>query len=240
MTTLVDKDFLSGADNRPPMLEKDMYDSLKSKMELYLMNRQHGRMILESIENIPLICLMIKENDVTRPRKMLFLSAVITSCYPTTNNQLRNSSNPRQRATINDRRVTLQPVHGIQLSFAIGFKNPFYLKKAHQLEPKLCDGNVIKNACAIVIPDSEETLMLPKESYSKMLLQHKDPMAFWSLNSMNSSDPSLLVDPLKLRFRKNCLKSACILNDDEYGDDQDGNDEDGNGNNKPSSLLDDE
>nr|GEW38518.1 hypothetical protein [Tanacetum cinerariifolium] len=60
---------------------------------------------------------------------------------------------------------------------ALGFKNPFYLKKAHQLEPKLYDGNVIKNACAIVIPDFEETLMLPKECYSKMLLKDKDPMA---------------------------------------------------------------
>ncbi|GKE97757.1 retrovirus-related pol polyprotein from transposon TNT 1-94, partial [Tanacetum coccineum] len=32
--------------------------------------------------------------------------------------------------------------------------------KAQQLEPKLYDGNVIKNTSAIVIPDSEETLML--------------------------------------------------------------------------------
>ncbi|GJZ40455.1 hypothetical protein Tco_0587018 [Tanacetum coccineum] len=51
MTTLVDKAILSGADNRPPMLEKDMYDSWKRIMELYMMNRQHGRMILESVEN---------------------------------------------------------------------------------------------------------------------------------------------------------------------------------------------
>ncbi|GJW47215.1 hypothetical protein Tco_0078861 [Tanacetum coccineum] len=51
MTTLADKAILLGADNRPPMLEKDMYDSWKSKMELYMMNRQHGRMILESVEN---------------------------------------------------------------------------------------------------------------------------------------------------------------------------------------------
>nr|GFA02141.1 hypothetical protein [Tanacetum cinerariifolium] len=51
MTTLADKAILSGADNRPPMLEKDMYDSWISRMELYMMNRQHGRMILESIEN---------------------------------------------------------------------------------------------------------------------------------------------------------------------------------------------
>nr|GEY82846.1 hypothetical protein [Tanacetum cinerariifolium] len=51
MTTLADKVILSGADNRPPMLEKDMYDSWKSRMELYMMNRQHGRMILEFVEN---------------------------------------------------------------------------------------------------------------------------------------------------------------------------------------------
>ncbi|GJV77424.1 integrase, catalytic region, zinc finger, CCHC-type containing protein [Tanacetum coccineum] len=47
---------------------------------------------------------------------------------------------------------------------ALGFQNPFYLKKAQQLEPKLYDGNVIKNTSAIVIPDSEETLMLAEES----------------------------------------------------------------------------
>ncbi|GJY83837.1 hypothetical protein Tco_0497213, partial [Tanacetum coccineum] len=264
MTTLANKAILSGADNRPPMLEKDMYDSWKSIMELYMMNRQHGQMILESIENGPLIWPTIKENGVTRPRKyskvsatdaiqadcdvkatniilqrlppelhaylgqhefhanevrlmhernsdplalspqygspyqsqqysnnqsstpllitypsndyqssvnhnvcsppspipqieyapivnhqqqqpefpqldlgltvpvfkqgddpidainhmMSFLSAVVTSCYPTTNNQLRNLSNPRQQATINDGRVTLQPVQGRKISFA--------------------------------------------------------------------------------------------------------------------------
>ncbi|GJW66494.1 hypothetical protein Tco_0120918 [Tanacetum coccineum] len=51
---------------------------------------------------------------------ILFLSAVVTSYYPTTNNQLRNSSNPRQQATINDGRVTLQPVQRRQISFATG------------------------------------------------------------------------------------------------------------------------
>ncbi|GKA25300.1 hypothetical protein Tco_0711409 [Tanacetum coccineum] len=51
MATLTDKAILSGADNRPPMLEKDMYDSWKIIMELYMMNRQHGRMILEFVEN---------------------------------------------------------------------------------------------------------------------------------------------------------------------------------------------
>ncbi|GJW45671.1 retrovirus-related pol polyprotein from transposon TNT 1-94 [Tanacetum coccineum] len=48
--------------------------------------------------------------------------------------------------------------------------------KAQYLEPKLYDGNVIKNTNAIVIPDSEETLMLTEESRSKMLLKQQDPM----------------------------------------------------------------
>ncbi|GKE20322.1 hypothetical protein Tco_1431834 [Tanacetum coccineum] len=69
MKTLADKAILSGVDNRPPMLEKDMYDSWKSRMELYMMKRQHGRMILESVENGLLIWPIIKENGVTRPRK---------------------------------------------------------------------------------------------------------------------------------------------------------------------------
>ncbi|GKB63250.1 hypothetical protein Tco_0919436 [Tanacetum coccineum] len=75
MTNLADKAILSGADNRPPMLEKDMYDSCKSIMELYMMNRQHGRMILESVENGPLIWPSIEENRVTRPKKYSELSA---------------------------------------------------------------------------------------------------------------------------------------------------------------------
>nr|GEX64164.1 retrovirus-related Pol polyprotein from transposon TNT 1-94 [Tanacetum cinerariifolium] len=37
---------------------------------------------------------------------MSFLTAVVTSRYPPTNNQLRNSSNPRQQATNNNGRVT--------------------------------------------------------------------------------------------------------------------------------------
>nr|GEW65147.1 hypothetical protein [Tanacetum cinerariifolium] len=173
-------------------------------MELYMMNKQHGRMILESVENGPLIWPIIKENGVSRPRKyseltlaeaiqadcdvkatniifprttpivhhniysppssipqmeyastvnqqqqqpefpqldsgltvpvfkqgddpidainhmMSFLSVVAISRYPTTNNQLRNSSNPRQQAKINDGRVTLQPVQGRKISFAMG------------------------------------------------------------------------------------------------------------------------
>nr|GFA95904.1 hypothetical protein [Tanacetum cinerariifolium] len=50
MASLSDKAILSDADNRPPMLSKDMYDSWKSRIELYMLNRPNGRVILESVE----------------------------------------------------------------------------------------------------------------------------------------------------------------------------------------------
>ncbi|GJV32697.1 hypothetical protein Tco_1393097 [Tanacetum coccineum] len=47
---------------------------------------------------------------------------------------------------------------------AIGFEKPFYLKKVRESKPKLYDGNVILKMDNVVIPDSDETLMLCEES----------------------------------------------------------------------------
>nr|GEX17547.1 hypothetical protein [Tanacetum cinerariifolium] len=58
---------------------------------------------------------------------MSFSTAVVTSRYPPTNNQLRNSSNPRQQATINNGRVTVQPIQGRQNSLAAGTSRPYTL-----------------------------------------------------------------------------------------------------------------
>nr|GFC37782.1 hypothetical protein [Tanacetum cinerariifolium] len=58
---------------------------------------------------------------------------------------------------------------------ALGFQNPCYLKKAQQLKPKLYDGRIIEKSDAVVIPDTEETLMLAEESRSKMIEKQKDP-----------------------------------------------------------------
>ncbi|GJV57123.1 hypothetical protein Tco_1458128 [Tanacetum coccineum] len=62
--TLAEYMILFGADNRPPILDKDLYDSWKSQMELYMQNREHERMILESVEHGPLIWPMVKENGL--------------------------------------------------------------------------------------------------------------------------------------------------------------------------------
>nr|GEX99169.1 hypothetical protein [Tanacetum cinerariifolium] len=74
MTSLADKAILFGADNRPSMLEKDMYDSWKSRMELYMLIRQHGRMIFESVEQGPLLWPTVEEDGVTRLKKYSELS----------------------------------------------------------------------------------------------------------------------------------------------------------------------
>nr|GEV73651.1 hypothetical protein [Tanacetum cinerariifolium] len=56
---------------------------------------------------------------------MSFLTAVVTSRYPPTNNQLRTSSNPRQQATINNGRVTIQPIQGRQNSMTVGMSRQY-------------------------------------------------------------------------------------------------------------------
>ncbi|GJW03559.1 hypothetical protein Tco_1562415 [Tanacetum coccineum] len=72
--TLAEYMILSGAENRPPMLDKDLYDSWKSRIELYMKNREHGRMILESVEHGPLIWSTVEENGVIRTKKYVELS----------------------------------------------------------------------------------------------------------------------------------------------------------------------
>ncbi|GJY81868.1 hypothetical protein Tco_0494619, partial [Tanacetum coccineum] len=74
MTSLADKSLLSGGDNKPPMLEKHLYDSWKSRMELYMMNRPHGRMILASVEKGPLVWPSITEDRVTRLKEYVELT----------------------------------------------------------------------------------------------------------------------------------------------------------------------
>nr|GEU73569.1 ribonuclease H-like domain-containing protein [Tanacetum cinerariifolium] len=58
-------------------------------------------------------------------RQWLFLTAIASSRFPSTNNQLRTSSNPRNQATIQDGKVIVQQVQGRQcLSyFGTGYKS---------------------------------------------------------------------------------------------------------------------
>ncbi|GJZ69907.1 hypothetical protein Tco_0633457 [Tanacetum coccineum] len=132
MTTLAEFMIIVGVENRPPLLEKSLYDSWKSRMELYIENQENGRMILNSLQNGLLVWpTVVEEDGTTRTKKsyffvfnqgddpiaylnkaMAFLTAVAYLRFPSTNNQLRTSLNPRNQATIQDERVTVQQVQG--------------------------------------------------------------------------------------------------------------------------------
>ncbi|GJY03813.1 retrovirus-related pol polyprotein from transposon TNT 1-94 [Tanacetum coccineum] len=82
--TLAEYMILSGADNRPSMLDKDLYDSWKSRMELYMQNREHGIMILESVEHGPLICPTIEESGAIN----IILQGLPTDIYSLINHHI--------------------------------------------------------------------------------------------------------------------------------------------------------
>nr|GEY95810.1 hypothetical protein [Tanacetum cinerariifolium] len=86
---------------------------------------------------------------------------------------------------------------------ALGFKNPCYLKKAEQLKPKLYDGRIIEKSDAVVIPDTEETLMLAEESHSKMIEKQNDPQ-------MTEKKEKVLVI-IALKEQLNKLKGKAVL-----------------------------
>ncbi|GKE35846.1 hypothetical protein Tco_1455168 [Tanacetum coccineum] len=67
---------IAGADNHPPMLEKSLYDSWKSRMELYMENRENARMILDSVLHGLLVWpTVVQEDGTTRKKKYEELSA---------------------------------------------------------------------------------------------------------------------------------------------------------------------
>ncbi|GJS86645.1 hypothetical protein Tco_0769281 [Tanacetum coccineum] len=69
MTTLAEHIIEVGAENHPPMLEKSMYDSWVSRIRLFIKGKKHGRMMLDSIDNCPLVYPTVEEDGQTRPKK---------------------------------------------------------------------------------------------------------------------------------------------------------------------------
>ncbi|GJT68676.1 hypothetical protein Tco_1020156 [Tanacetum coccineum] len=55
MTTLAEFMIVAGADNRPPMLDKALYESWEIRMELFIEGKENGRIILNLFKNDPLI-----------------------------------------------------------------------------------------------------------------------------------------------------------------------------------------
>nr|GEY97621.1 integrase, catalytic region, zinc finger, CCHC-type, peptidase aspartic, catalytic [Tanacetum cinerariifolium] len=105
------------------------FTQIISDMNIYKMSLQQFQVNTKFLNsllpewNFGLAFLVFKQGDdhIDAINKMMsILSIVVTSHFPSTNNQLRNSSNPRQQATIHDGRVTVQPIQGRQSSFVAG------------------------------------------------------------------------------------------------------------------------
>ncbi|GKA93792.1 hypothetical protein Tco_0815778 [Tanacetum coccineum] len=108
----------------------------KQKWVLYMMNRQHGRMILESVENGPLIWPIIEENEVTRPRIYSELSptdAIQADCDVKATNIILQGLTPEVYALVSNHRIAKELWERIQLLI-----QGTSLKK-HERECKLYD-----------------------------------------------------------------------------------------------------
>ncbi|GJS53143.1 retrovirus-related pol polyprotein from transposon TNT 1-94 [Tanacetum coccineum] len=74
MTTLAEHIIVAGAENRPPMLEKSMYDSWGSHIRIFIKGKKHCRMMLDSIDYGLLVYPTVEENGQTKPKKYSELS----------------------------------------------------------------------------------------------------------------------------------------------------------------------
>ncbi|GJY04341.1 hypothetical protein Tco_0370281 [Tanacetum coccineum] len=84
-------------------------------MELYMTNRQHGLMILESVENGPLIWPTIEENRVTRPRKYSELTHADADCDVKATNIILQGLPPEVYALVSNHQIAKELWERIQL-----------------------------------------------------------------------------------------------------------------------------
>ncbi|GKD26804.1 hypothetical protein Tco_1233018 [Tanacetum coccineum] len=127
---------------------------------------------------------------------MSFLTDVVTSCYPTTNNQLRNSSNPRQQATIIDRREEL-----------VFLADPGITEG--QTTQTVITHNIAYQAYDLDAYDSDcDELNTTKVSLMANL-SHYGSNAL-AKNSMNSPDPTLSSRPTKVEVLKELPKVSMV------------------------------
>nr|GEY98092.1 hypothetical protein [Tanacetum cinerariifolium] len=99
------------------------------------------------------------------------------------------------------------------LAEALGFQNLCYLKKAQQLKPNMYDGSVIKKSDAIVIPDTEETLMLAEENFETRFVPQTElsaEQAFWSQYSVQTNEPHLFATTTIVEVPKELPKVSLV------------------------------
>nr|GFD24106.1 hypothetical protein [Tanacetum cinerariifolium] len=87
-------------------------------MELYMLNRQHGRMILESVENGPILWPTVEENGVTRLKKYSELStteSIQADCDVKSTNIILQGLPPEVYALVSTHKVAKELWKRIQM-----------------------------------------------------------------------------------------------------------------------------
>ncbi|GJV33992.1 hypothetical protein Tco_1394392 [Tanacetum coccineum] len=74
MTTLAEHIIVVGVENRLLMLENSMYESWLIRIRLFIKGKKHGRMMLDLIDNGPLVYPTVEENGHTRSKKYFELT----------------------------------------------------------------------------------------------------------------------------------------------------------------------
>ncbi|GKA04342.1 hypothetical protein Tco_0677123 [Tanacetum coccineum] len=102
-------------------LAKNMYNTNFDQLYAYLSQHEghanEARMMCDRYQILLhwLLTIKLRDDPIACLNKAIaFMSTVVASHFPSTNNQLRTSSNPRNQATIQDGRVTVQQVQGRQ------------------------------------------------------------------------------------------------------------------------------
>nr|GEY95347.1 hypothetical protein [Tanacetum cinerariifolium] len=206
MTTLAEHIFVAGAENHPSMLDKSMYDSWASRIRLFIKGKKDGRMMLDSIDNGPLVYPTVEENGQTRPKKyskqgedpidcinkaVAFLSVVASRALAkqfTQPKRLRISTWFKEKLMLVEAQEAAEDLDAydsdcddISLAKVVLMENLSSCDSdvlSERIKPTLYDGSVIaKEHDVISVIDDEETLILEEESRSKMLDKQNDPIS---------------------------------------------------------------
>nr|GEU84682.1 hypothetical protein [Tanacetum cinerariifolium] len=211
--TLAEYMILSGADNRPPIeYERIILESVEHGPLIWPTVEENGVIRtkkyaeLSAAEKIQDDC-DIKANNIILQglpadihslvnhhrvakdlweRVQLLMQAVGSLRFPSTNNQLRTSSNTRNQATIQNGKTEdldiydsnyddLSTAQAVLMANISNYGSDVISEKAQRMKPTLYDGIVISEKhVAMPVIDDKETLILEEESRSKMSKKEKD------------------------------------------------------------------
>nr|GFA64986.1 hypothetical protein [Tanacetum cinerariifolium] len=120
-------------------------------------------------DNLAEVRILKEQNNVDKASESCAQSLEIDNLKHILSEHLKEKESLEQKVTLLKNDFQKEESRNIDRELALE-------KQAQQLEPKLYDGSVIQKTDAIVIRDSEKTLMLEYESRSKMIQKQKDPM----------------------------------------------------------------